>query len=193
MKSLSKYLSVILMSIFCSMMLISCGGNNTDPDDPDGPQTEDIYSIVIGEKQYEIKSAGCYYSEDNKGYNFVLSSESLDFTKSLTSVPKGALLAIDIPKQYCGKEYDLKDVKDVMLDEENGWMFYLIYTQDGVSTHELRLDNGEIESGKISLTIGLHMKVKCELTAVLKDGTKLECMYDGRYQKSDVYICDWID
>lgn len=191
MKSLSKYLSLLLTSVLCLLLSVACrGGADPDPD-PD-PDPETVSSLLVLDRQFEVGSAGCYYDEKDQGYHFVVASEDLDLSKSVQSVPKGSLIMIDIPKQYCGKEYDIKDVKDVVGDK-NEWYFYIRYTQDGVTSQELTVDNGEIVSGTISLVIGLHKKVNCKMSVTLNDGKKLECVYDGRYQKSDQYICCWVD
>lgn len=192
MKSLSKYLSLLLTSILCLLLSVACrGGADPDPD-PD-PDPETVSSLVVLDRQFEVGSAGCYYDEKDQGYHFVVASEKLDLNKAISDVPKGSLIMIDIPKQYCGKEYDIKDVKDVIDEKENGWYFYILYTQDGVTSQELTVDNGEIVSGKISLVFDLHKKVNCKMSITLKDGKKLECVFDGRYQKSDQYICGWAD
>lgn len=192
MKVSLKNLSALFASLLLALSLTSCG-DDISPDEPTpGPDPGTTPSLVIGDKQTEIKSVGCYHNKRSQGYHLVLSSEVLDFSKGLFTIPKGSLLAIDIPEDYCGNEYDVKDIKDVVLPDGEGWVFYLVYAQDGTSTNELSVTSGDISSGKISVTFDLHKMVSCKLSVTLTDGTKLECEYEGTYQPSDEYICNWL-
>ncbi|MCQ2147019.1 MAG: hypothetical protein MJZ16_05820 [Bacteroidales bacterium] len=194
MKATFKYLSLIFVSILCSLALASCGGGD-DPLGPDDPDEEEIVSkgtLKIGDKSFDIRTAGYFYSTEDKGYNIVVSSTVVNMKKQLIGVPLGYLIVMDIPEEYIGKDMNIKDIENSVYEDGSGWNFYLSYVENGKNPGQFLIDRDMIESGTISWTFNENGTGVGKLSATLKTGVKLYCDYSGVVQKSNEYICPWL-